>query len=293
MRLSMLAALATALILAGLMLAIAGLKRHPDPGPSKNPRRSGAIRLARISQRTRMLLLAGLAAGIVLALLTGWILAVVVVPLAVAGVPWLLSNDEQKRHTEKIRALEEWVRALSGAMSARTSLEAAIVATLKSTSEEIKPEVARLVARLNSRMPTRQALTAFANDMDDVIADKIVATLDLGSKRGAGIVDVLDGLAIDVSADVAARRKVSADRATPRTTTRMMTLLTVAVAIGIMLTGDFGKVYTTPLGMAVFALAVAVDIALLLVLRRLGAERRMSRFIGNGAAQTPRETSKR
>ncbi|MCB1254825.1 MAG: hypothetical protein KDB39_16645, partial [Austwickia sp.] len=46
--------------------------------------------LARLSRRTRMQLLAGLLAGAVAAVWTGWLLAVLIGPVVAAGVPALL-----------------------------------------------------------------------------------------------------------------------------------------------------------------------------------------------------------
>ena len=60
------------------------------------------------------------------------------------------------------------------------------------------------------------ALRAFADDLADPTGDLVVAALMLAAdRRGRGLTRVLEGLAVTVEAEVALRRQVDADRATP------------------------------------------------------------------------------
>ena len=92
------------------------------------------------------------------ALLTGWLVAVVVVPAAVAGLPVLLSAPPAGSTIDRLEAMEEWTRSLAGVLTVGIGLEEALVATLRSTPDPIRPEVARLVARLRARWSTEDAL---------------------------------------------------------------------------------------------------------------------------------------
>ena len=82
-------ALAGALVVAGLIGVAVGLR--PSPAPSPRPTRRVRVRRWQVSQRTQVLLLSGLLAGGVVALLTGWLVAVLVIPAAAAGLPVLLA----------------------------------------------------------------------------------------------------------------------------------------------------------------------------------------------------------
>ena len=88
-----------------------------------------------------MLLLGGFGAGVVAFLVTGWVLALVIVPVAFVGLPVLLSSSSAGRRIERLEAMEEWTRSLSGVLTVGVGLEQALVATLRSTPAAIAPEV--------------------------------------------------------------------------------------------------------------------------------------------------------
>src|SRR5699024_3593556 len=105
----------------------------------------------------------GHALGVVVTALTGWVVALVVLPLAAVGLPVLLTAPHSGTSIAKLEALEEWTRALAGVLTVGVGLEQALTATLRSTPEAIKPEVTALVGRLRARVSTEQALRMFAD----------------------------------------------------------------------------------------------------------------------------------
>ena len=190
-----------------------------------------------------------------MAVLTGWMVAVLVVPAAAAGLPVLLSAPPAASKIDRLEAMEEWTRSLSGVLTAGVGLEQALIATLRSTPDPIRPEVTRLASRLRARWATEDALRAFADDLDDATGDVVAANLILGARRrGAGLASVLDALAESVAADVRARREIEADRAKPRATARWVTIITVSVLVFLALTGDYVAPFGTPLGQVLLAL---------------------------------------
>lgn len=275
-------AVAGALIVAGLIGIVAGARRVPAQPAASPPRRiSVAQRWARLTPRTRSLLVAGGIAGIVVTLLTGWLIALVLVPMAVVGLPTLLSAPPEAARITKLEALEEWTRALSGVLTVGVGLEEALIATLRSTPAAIRPEVGTLVARLRARTGTEAALRAFADDLDDATGDLVAAYLILGSRRrGQGLASVLTSLAESVAADVRARRAIEADRAKPRTTARWVTIITVGVLGVLTLTGDYVAPYRTPVGQVVLSTLLAAYVGLLVWLRRMAAGHDLPRFLG-------------
>ena len=236
------------------------------------------------TRRTRLLLLAGVALGLVGWLITGWILALVIAPIAVIGLPILLSAPPAATQIARLEAMEEWTRSLSGVLTVGIGLEQALVATLRSTPAPIADEVQRLVTRLRARWDTEKALRAFADELDDATGDLIAANLILGARRrGAGLASVLEGLAESVGADVRARRQVEADRAKPRATARWVTVISASVLVVLALSGTYVEPYRTPVGQVLLVLLLSAYVATLIWMRRMAAGKPLPRFLATRA----------
>lgn len=276
-------AMGAGLVVAGLIGMVIGIL--PSPERPAAPRRTPWMSRGRLSPRHRALLAAGVALGVLVALTTGWLLALVVFPIAAVGLPVLLSATEGRGRIARLEAMEEWIRSLAGVLTAGVGLEQALIATLRSVPSPIRSEVSRLVARLRARWSTEAALRALADDLDDATGDLIVANLILGSRRrGSGLAEVLASLAESVAADVRARGAIEADRAKPRTTARWVTVITVAVLVVLGTTGDYVAPYRTGPGQLVLALMLAAYGGVLVWMRRMAAGRTLPRFIGERAA---------
>ena len=272
-------ALAGALLVAGLLGLLIGIR--PTPAVGSVPRRPrSSQRMRSVSPRTRLLLLAGFGAGIVAWLITGWPLAVLMAPVAAVGLPMLLSSPPAVARIDRLEAMEEWTRSLSGVLTVGVGLEQALVATLKSTPAPIAGEVSRLVARLRARWATEDALRAFADELDDATGDLVAANLILGARRrGAGLASVLEGLAESVAADVRARREVEADRAKPRATARWVTLISASALVILAVSGTYVEPYRSPLGQLILVVLLAAYIATLIWMRRMAMGRQLPRFL--------------
>jgi Flp pilus assembly protein TadB len=276
-------ALAGGLVVAGVIGLFVGLRPSPVV---QRPSRPRTVR--RLSKQTRILIVAGCAAAVVAYFVTGWVLAFVLVPVAFVGLPVLLSSSSAAARIERLEAMEEWTRSLSGVLTVGVGLEQALVATLRSTPAAIAPEVTRLVARLRARWVTEDALRAFADELDDATGDLVAANLILGARRrGAGLASVLEALAESVAADVRARRQVEADRAKPRATARWVTLISVGVLVVLSMSGSYVTPYQSPLGQIVLVSLLAAYIATLLWMKRMAIGQASPRFL------TPAPTSVR
>lgn len=279
-------ALAGALIVAGVIGLIIGLR--PAPVRQKHPASRRMRRLGEMDRTTRMLLLGGSAGGVVAWLVTGWVLAIVAVPVAAVGLPMLLSSGSAASRIARLEAMEEWTRSLSGVLTVGVGLEQALVATLRSTPAAVTPEVTRLVARLRARWGTADALRAFADELDDATGDLIAANLILGARRrGAGLASVLEGLAESVAADVRARRQVEADRAKPRATARWVTLISAGVLVILAVSGTYVAPYRSPLGQVILVGLLAAYVATLIWMKRMAMGRDLPRFLDRPQTQSP------
>jgi Flp pilus assembly protein TadB len=270
--------LAGGLIVAGLIGALIGLRPAPAAPTSRPP--SSLRPRGVMSRRHRLLLLAGFGLGVVGWLITGWALAVVIAPVAVIGLPMLLSPAPAATRIVRLEAMEEWTRSLAGVLTVGVGLEQALVATLRSTPGPITVEVGRLVARLRSRWDTEAALRAFADELDDSTGDLIAANLILGARRrGAGLASVLEGLAESVAADVRARREVEADRAKPRATARWVTLISAGVLLVLAVSGSYVEPYRSPFGQVLLLTLLSAYVATLIWMRQMANGRPLPRFL--------------
>lgn len=281
-----------AALVGGSLLAVLGFVPVPEDGrPATSratPRPIAALlgdRLPPPARRRRRLWLGGaLAAGILVWLLSGWALGVVVLPLLVVGVPLLLTSPPTATDVDRLTAIEQWTRGMSGVLTVGSGIEHAIAASLGSTPGPIAPMVGTLVARLNARWPTDAALRAFADDLDDATGDLVAATLILGAqRRGPGLAAVLDDLAATVAEEVRIRRGIEADRAKPRTTARWVTILTLVVLGVLALDREYIAPYRTPVGQLTLLVFLSLYAGCLLWLRRMTRGARTPRFLPAGS----------
>src|SRR5699024_3092414 len=181
---------------------------------------------------------------------------------------------------DRLEAMEEWTRSLSGVLTVGIGLEQALVATQRSTPAAIRPEVGRLVARLRSRWDTEDAVRTFADELDDATGDLVAANLILAARRrGAGLAQVLESLAESVSADVRARRQIEADRAKPRATARWVTIISVGVLVVLAISGTYIEPYRSPLGQVILVTLLAAYVATLMWMKRMAIGKPLARFL--------------
>jgi Flp pilus assembly protein TadB len=275
-------ALAGALIVGGVIALVVGLT--PSEVVERPPRK---VRLKPLPRQTQWLLAAATITGLIAVMVTGWAMALLLVPIAFVGLPALLSSGPAQTRIARLEAMEEWTRSLAGVLTVGVGLEQALVATMRSTPAAIAPEVTRLVARLRARWATEQALRAFADELDDSTGDLVAANLILGARRrGAGLASVLDGLAESVAADVRARRQVEADRAKPRATARWVTIISASVLVVLAISGTYVEPYRSPFGQVILVGLLAAYVSLLVWMKRMAIGRELPRFLGARVAQT-------
>lgn len=266
------AALSGAAIVAGILTILYSFTpRPPRPGA---PRRRG------VGLRVRTVALAGVAVGAVAAAVTGWVVAVVIVP-ALAIMGYRLVHGRAKNRIERLNALSDFSRALAGVLTAGRGLEQAILHAARSAPTALAPEIGRLAARIRANVATGTALRQFADELDDATGDLFVATLILAAeRRGPGVASAMQGLADSIDADVRARRQVATEQQKARTAARMITLISAALLTGLFLTGSYVEPYRSPLGQLLLTVLMALYLLALAWMRRISTATPLPRFIG-------------
>lgn len=278
------AAFITAALGAGLLLLYMAFQ----PKPVKDPTRPTSI----FSRRTNRLLgswgtkkwmifAISIVGGFVAWYITGWIVCLIIVPLAAFGLPALVGKSTATADIKKLEALAAWTHSLSGLITTGAILEHVLTVSLRNAPEEIKPQVSNLVSRLNYRWAPPAALKAFADELDDATADIVVAHLLLAYKiRGGGLADALDDLASIINDEVRHRREIETDREKPRTTAKLVTLITtVSLTLMALFAGQFLAAYKEPLGQVLLSVYLAGYIMILIWMRRMTVGKPAPRFL--------------
>lgn len=256
----------------GAILLVAGMVRAV-PDLSTQPSTTLWTRLRRrwetLSRRRRAWVLGALAAGVLAAVASGWLLAAVLIPVVFLVVPWLLSAPTH-REVVTLAGLDRWVRLLGASLSSGKSIRDAIFATRRQVPDVLQAPVAKLCARLDQRWSLREALWAMGDEMDSADGDAVLAALAIaGAHGGAGARATLEALSDTIQHRLRALREIAAERAKPRAVVRQVTVITLVVLIGaLVLNPAFFTPYGTPLGQLLAAALVAVYLGCLAMLRR-------------------------
>jgi Flp pilus assembly protein TadB len=273
-----LAVLLGALVGLGLfvgVLAVVGVPQRPAGRP---PRRRQLPR----GRETTTRLVVGVVVGLVVTLLSRWVVAGVALGLLAGYWDRLAGGDARERvGITRLEALANWTESLRDTIAGAVGLEQAIPATAANAGVAIRPSLNLLVDRLRIREPLADALTAFAEDLDDPSADVVCAALVLNAKlRGPGLRDVLTALAVSAREELDLRRRIEASRKSIRRSVRIVLI----IVLGVMaLMSIFNRTYVEPFGsfggQLVLFVVAALLAAGLLWLRRLASPRRTERFL--------------
>lgn len=193
-------------------------------------------------------------------LFTGIPLTVLLVPLAVFGLPWLFDTTRSDTdRIERLEALSEWTQRIADVLLLGVGLNQAIITSRRTAPAAIETEVGELAARLQARWRPEEALRLFADGMADATADKVLAALVLrAADSGPGLARALSDMADSVREEVRQRRTIEADRAKHRTTIRWL----VGIILLVVTVGSFNTEYTAPYSTALGQIVLGVICAL-------------------------------
>lgn len=232
------------------------------------------------SRRSRVTFLVGLIGGVLVTLWTGWPLMLIVVPVAVVGVPHLLSAPHQDQ-IELLSALDRWVRGMTATMATGKSITDALRLSARTPPPLLADHLVLLIRRLDDRWPAPQALLALADDLDSPDADAVLASLVLAAHRGGtGATATLVALADTIHERLKALREIEAERSKPRAVVKQVTVITlVLLSVALLLARDFFAPYSTPTGQLLLAALIAAYVASLVMLRRMTLPRQRERIL--------------
>ncbi len=263
----------------GLLLIAAGWRGITMRWPRWGGRNSGET--GRDPLRARWLLAAG-AAGIMVAIGTGWLVGGVLAAMATWGLPRVLgSNKQHARAVARIEAIASWSEMLRDTLAAAAGLEQAIVATAETVPEAIRPEIHELTFRLERGDRLARSLRHLADQLADPTADLLISALVLASEKQARqLAELLGELATETREQVSMRLRVEAGRARTRTSVRMIVGVTMAFATGLtVLNRGYLAPFDSALGQIVLAVVGALFTLSFLWLARMARYQTPDRFL--------------
>jgi tight adherence protein B len=262
------------LMVGGLLAILAGLRLRTS---AQSPSESLAAKWHRLTRRPGgsagrrrdLTLMIGVAVGFMVAALSGWLIALVAIPVLVLAVPYLLTMPKP-RDVGLLEALDRWVRSLTATLSTGKSIPDAIRVSRRTAPTTIASQIGVLVARLNNRWDTRDALIRFADDLDSPDADAVVAALILAANRGAtGASTTLHALADSIQSQLKGRRAIETERSKPYVVVRQVTVISMLTLILVLaLNPQFFDPYQTPIGQLILSVLVCLYLGSLILMRR-------------------------
>lgn len=272
-------------VLGLVMIAIGMLGREPGavPGRMSKVRAAGA---ATASRRRGVKIVASVAAGAGVWLLSGWPVAGATTVVLLLTVPYFFGAGKVvKQRIDRLEALDEWVRRLADTMAAGQAPIPAIVQSAERAPAPIHQEVTRLATKLATPRLDRQiALQDFARDLDDTVGDLVALSLGIavGTRTSDKVPEVLRTLAEGVSEEVRARRDIEAKRSGPRSESRLIVIVQVIIVVALSLATEYMTEYSMLLGQLVMAVLALLMIASLAMLRRFSVGAQPPRILAEG-----------
>jgi len=265
-------------VLLGLGILIIAMGVFGTPGDPRARRASPShVEVDHLLPRLGLAMVLGLVAGFI----TQWPVAA----LGAAGAGLMIpsirrSGRERARSLERTEGVAAWTEMLRDTMAAASGLNEAILASARVAPAAIRVDVQALAVR-SEHQPIVRALRRFAADLDDPVADSVVAALILSTERQAGSLgSVLTQIAANAREQAAMRQRIEASRARTYASVRFVVIVTLAFSIGlVVLAPTYLKPFGTPEGQLMLAVVFGLFGAAGWALHRMGRPTQLARLL--------------
>ena len=220
-------AIVGALAASGVWIAVAGFRGVAIPD-----RPARAISVHGLWWRLA-LVIAGFTAAYAV---TGWPAAGVLAGACAWVAPMLVGvRAHRDRLTRRSDAVASWTEMLRDTIASHAGLQEAIAVSARVAPTPIRAEVQALAIRAE-RETLSAALRRFAADIDDPVADLVVASLVIAAERQAQrLADLLGQIADAAREQAAMRLRVETGRARTYASSRALVAITFGLAVVLLL----------------------------------------------------------
>ncbi len=191
---------------------------------------------------------------------TGWVVAAVAVGVLGWLTPSLLGlRASRQRQLARSEAMAIWAEMLRDLLVSNAGLHEAIGKSARVAPPAIRDEVRALYVRAQ-RGDLSAALSRFADEMDDAIADTVVTALHIADQRAVSDLGaMLAAVATSTRETVAMQLRINAARTRTYRTAQLIAII-VAFFVGLLVLTN--RDYMEPFGTAVGQLVLAAVLAL-------------------------------
>ena len=193
--------------------------------------------------------------GLVALAATRWVVGALLAGVGAALLPKVFFGKAARQaRLARVEALATWAEQLRDTLAGAAGLEETIIATVRVAPGPLRSQLARLAHRLD-RDKLVPSLRAFADELADPLADLVVSALMLGAEKQVKDLGALLGALADTAREEAAMHlRVDAGRARTRTAVQIITVFTLAFAVGLVtLNRGYLEPFDSALGQCVLA----------------------------------------
>lgn len=271
------ASCAGAIVGLGVFLVVAGAR---GVEPSSVP---GRLRFLSVANRRGLLMRLGLAigAGTVVLLTTGWIVAAMFAAALGASAQTLFGGAaHRKRALARVEAIAAWTEMLRDVSASGAGIQEAILATSTLALAAIRTEIEVLAVRLE-RDRLVPALRGFADDVNDPLADLVVAALiTASSEQTRNFGELLGSLARAIREQAGMRLRIESGRARTRATAKAVAGISLGSAVGfVILDRGFLAPYDSAVGQLALLVIGACFAGAFFMLARMGRPADLPRLL--------------
>jgi len=269
------AAAAGALIGCGLFLLVMGLRRAERTDVRAALASRGSLQERRILQ-----VVIGVGVTLVMLVLSGRPVGAVLAGGIALSLPSVFGGKAAREaEIALIEAIATWTGQLRDMLSGGNGLLETIEATAPFAPGPIRPHVERLALGMR-RGRLGVALRGFAADVNDPMADLVVASLIVATTEQVGrLGELLGTLAARTREQASLRMRIDKDRAGTRTQVRGVVIVTVVCIFGMMVFNrGLMAAYDSAEGQVVLAGIGACFLGGFAMLARIGRPQRMEGF---------------
>jgi tight adherence protein B len=184
----------------------------------------------------------------------------------------IAAHQSRERHVEEMR---ESVPDMLHAMSACFHVGYSLLQTFKHLASEIQGPLGKLFEKAASDLETGRTATEALQRMRENSALPelafVTAALEIQHQTGGSMQKIIDSACESIEGELALRRSLRVQTAQARLSMRVVTIMPfVLIAVfSLVSPGFLSPFFSSPLGVAVFCVAMGMQLAGVLIVRRM------------------------